>query len=161
MSPATWKISNIFTRNTQNQPVARTYAFNKAGHLELCSTPGAQRNIGSLVISQRISSEKSSQMIMWTSQEKGKGAKMHGKGVGEKKKIKGEALNPREQAAVRRCGLSLLNSKPYGRHLSWFWRWFLWPLFIAWQARTTQMRECLSYTCQCMAIGLMETNKHE
>lgn len=40
----------------------------------------------------------------------------------ELKKKEGEALNPREQAAVRRCGLSLLNSQPYGQHLSWFWR---------------------------------------
>lgn len=41
---------------------------------------------------------------------------------GKKKKKNEEGLNPREQAAARRCSLSLLNSRPYGRHLSWFWR---------------------------------------
>lgn len=45
------------------------------------------------------------------------------KGRREQKRQREEKLwSPREQAAVRRCGLSLLNSQPYGRHLSWFWR---------------------------------------
>lgn len=98
--------------------------------------------------------------ISRTNQRGDKELRYMGRELKKKKSRNKEGLNPREQAAVRRCSLSLLNSQPYGRHLSVVLEVIFIAAFIAWQARTAPMRECLP-TCQCKAIQLMERNKHE
>lgn len=57
--------------------------------------------------------------------------------------LKKNALNPGEQAAARRCRLSLLNSQTIWSASELVLEVIFIAAFIAWQAHTTPIRECL------------------
>lgn len=92
--------------------------------------------------------------------KRGQRAQIHGKGIKEKKKQKQGRIEPKRAGSCEEVQFVLVKLAAIWPASELVLEVIFIAVFIAWQACTAPMRECLP-TCQCTAIQLMERNKHE